>query len=43
VLAHHGEVHAANAPGGGAVFWVSLPVIEAARHTATPEEPAART
>jgi len=43
VLAHHGEVHAANAPEGGAVFWVSLPVIEAAWHTAMPEEPAART
>jgi two-component system OmpR family sensor kinase len=33
VQAHHGEVHARNAPGGGAVFRVELPVIAAPQPT----------
>jgi two-component system OmpR family sensor kinase len=43
VQAHHGEVHAGNAPGGGAVFRVTLPIAQPAGHAARPEEPAART
>jgi len=39
---HHGEVHAANAAEGGAVFRVTLPIMQAAPHAETPEEPAAR-
>jgi two-component system OmpR family sensor kinase len=42
VQAHHGEVHAGNAPDGGAVFRVALPIMQAARHAGMPEEPAAR-
>jgi two-component system OmpR family sensor kinase len=42
VQAHHGEVHAGNAPDGGAVFRVALPIMQAGQHTRTPEEPAAR-
>jgi len=42
VQAHHGEVHAANAPDGGAVFRVSLPITQGSPHAAIPEEPAAR-
>jgi two-component system OmpR family sensor kinase len=42
VQAHHGEVHAGNAPDGGAVFTVTLLVIQASRHAGTPDEPTAR-
>jgi two-component system, OmpR family, sensor kinase len=35
VQAHHGEVHARNAPGGGAVFRVELPAVDAAAPTTT--------
>ncbi len=42
VQAHHGAVHAANAPDGGAVFRVTLPIIQAAPSAGVPEEPAAR-
>jgi two-component system OmpR family sensor kinase len=42
VQAHHGEVHAGNAPGGGALFRVTLPIMEASPPTGVPEEPAAR-
>jgi two-component system OmpR family sensor kinase len=42
VQAHHGDVHAANAPGGGAVFRVTLPIRQAASTAELPEEPAAR-
>ncbi|HWF73865.1 MAG TPA: HAMP domain-containing sensor histidine kinase [Solirubrobacteraceae bacterium] len=40
VAAHHGEVHAGNDPGGGAVFRVTLPIVQPAARQ--PEEPAAR-
>jgi two-component system OmpR family sensor kinase len=42
VQAHHGEVHARNAPDGGAVFQVTLPIMLTARHAGMPENPAAR-
>jgi len=41
VLAHHGEVHAANAPDGGAVFTVTLPIMQAAEQAGTPAKPTA--
>jgi two-component system, OmpR family, sensor kinase len=42
VQAHHGEVHAANAADGGALFRVTLPIMQADRHAGIPEAPAAR-
>jgi two-component system OmpR family sensor kinase len=43
VQAHHGEVHAANAPDGGAVFRVTLPIMQTSPHAGTREEPTAST
>jgi two-component system OmpR family sensor kinase len=40
--AHHGEVHAGNAPGGGAIFRVTLTIMPAARRAEIRDEPAAR-
>jgi two-component system OmpR family sensor kinase len=42
VQAHHGEVHAGNATDGGAVFTVTLPIVQAAKRAGLPEEPATR-
>jgi two-component system OmpR family sensor kinase len=42
VQAHHGEVHASNAPDGGAVFRVTLPIAQASPQVAMPEKPAAK-
>jgi two-component system, OmpR family, sensor kinase len=41
VQAHHGEVHAGNAPDGGAVFTVTLPIMLASRGAGTREQSAA--
>jgi two-component system, OmpR family, sensor kinase len=42
VQAHHGGVHAGNATDGGAVFTVTLPIVQAAKRAGLPEEPATR-
>ncbi len=42
VEAHHGEVHGGNAQGGGAVFRVTLPIMQGVPRPGTTEEPAAR-
>ena len=42
VQAHHGEVHAGNAPDGGAVFRVVLPITQGSQRAGAPKEPAAR-
>jgi two-component system OmpR family sensor kinase len=39
VQAHHGEVHASNAPNGGAVFTVTLPIMQAAERAGMPAKP----
>ncbi len=43
VKAHHGEVHAGNAPDGGAVFRVTLPIMQASPHAGSREQPLAST
>jgi two-component system OmpR family sensor kinase len=40
VRAHHGEISAENAPGGGALFTVSLPSQQAPSQSSAPSEPA---
>jgi two-component system OmpR family sensor kinase len=42
VQAHHGEVHAGDAPDGGAVFRVILPITQAVEPARMPEQPATR-
>jgi two-component system OmpR family sensor kinase len=42
VQAHHGDVRAYNAPDGGAVFQVTLPITQDAPRAGRPEEPAAQ-
>jgi two-component system OmpR family sensor kinase len=38
VQSHHGDAHAGNAPGGGAVFRVTLPIMPAAPSVGSPQE-----
>jgi two-component system OmpR family sensor kinase len=42
VQAHHGDAHAENASGGGAVFRVTLPIMRAPTDARSPQEPGRR-